>query len=110
MQRLSTDRRRLRFDVFEVDWYSRELRREGIRVRLADQAFEILVALLEQPGELVSREQLRDRLWSAETFVDFEHGLNASVRRLREALSDSAAGARFIETLPRRGYRFIGAV
>jgi TolB-like protein/DNA-binding winged helix-turn-helix (wHTH) protein/tetratricopeptide (TPR) repeat protein len=96
--------------VFELDLRSGELRKGPTRLKVPDQSIEILRALLEQPGELVTREQLRDRLWPADTFVDFEHGLNAAVRRLREALGDSADTPRFIETLPRRGYRFVGAI
>lgn len=102
--------RYVRFGVFELDLRSGELRKGPTRLKVPDQSIEILRALLEQPGELVTREQLRDRLWPADTFVDFEHGLNAAVRRLREALGDSADTPRFIETLPRRGYRFVGAI
>jgi Tol biopolymer transport system component/DNA-binding winged helix-turn-helix (wHTH) protein len=99
-----------RFGGFELDEHARELRRNGRRVRVPNQSIEILIALLAQPGELVTRETLRERLWPADTFVDFEHGLNASVRRLRDALGESAATPRFVETLPRRGYRFIGTL
>jgi DNA-binding winged helix-turn-helix (wHTH) protein len=100
----------LRFGVFEVDLRSGELRRQGLRLRLPDQSFQVLTLLLEHPGELVSREELREKLWPADTFVDFDHGLNAAVNRLREALGDSADSPRFVETLPRRGYRFIGPI
>jgi len=99
-----------RFGEFEVDLRSRELRRESVSVRLPDQSFEVLVMLLERPGELVAREEIQKRLWSADTFVDFDHGLNNAVNRLRDALGDSAEAPRFVETLPRRGYRFIGMV
>jgi TolB-like protein/DNA-binding winged helix-turn-helix (wHTH) protein/Tfp pilus assembly protein PilF len=100
----------VRFGAFDLDLRTGELHKGGTRVHLPDQPFQVLKALLDRPGELVSREELRQRLWSAETFVDFEHGLNAAVRRLRDALGDSAEVPRFIETLPRRGYRFIAPV
>ncbi len=99
-----------RFGTFEVDLRARELRKDGIRIRLQDQPFEILVAMLERPGEIVTREELRQRLWPAGTFVDFEHSLNAAVKRLRGALGDDADNPRFVETLHRRGYRFIAAL
>jgi TolB-like protein/Tfp pilus assembly protein PilF len=99
-----------RFGRFEFDLRARELRKDGIRVRLQDQPFEALAMLLERPGEVLTREELRTRLWSDGTFVDFEHGLNAAVKRLRAALGDNAERPRFIETLHRRGYRFIGPV
>lgn len=99
-----------RFATFEARLPSNELFRQGRRVALADKPFVLLIALLETPGELVTRESLQERLWSAETFVDFDNNLNATVRKLREALDDSASSPRFIETLPRRGYRFIGPV
>ncbi|HWY67775.1 MAG TPA: winged helix-turn-helix domain-containing protein [Terriglobales bacterium] len=98
------------FGAFEVDLRTEELRKHGLKLRLPRQSFQVLVLLLQHPGELVSREELREKLWSAETFVDFDHGLNASVNRLREALGDSAEQPQFIETLPRRGYRFIGSI
>ena len=100
----------LRFGVFELDPRSGELHRNGVKLRLADQPRQILQLLLERPGELVTREQLRERLWVEGTFVDFETGLNSAVRKLREALDDSAANPRFIERVPRRGYRFIAPV
>jgi len=100
----------VRFGAFELDLRTGELRKSGVRINLPDQPFHVLKTLLDHPGELVTREELRQRLWSAETFVDFEHGLNAAVRRLRDALGDSADVPRFIETLPRRGYRFIAPV
>ncbi len=98
----------MRFGAFEVDARTGELLKDGLRVRLPDQSFQVLLLLLEKPGELVSREALRNELWPEDTFVDFDHGLNAAVNRLREALGDSADHPKFIETLPRRGYRFIG--
>ena len=100
----------VRFGAFQLDLRTGELRKGGARINLPDQPFQVLKTLLDRPGELVTREELRQRLWSAETFVDFEHGLNAAVRRLRDALGDSAEVPRFIETLPRRGYRFIAPV
>ena len=99
-----------RFATFEVDLRARELRKGGIRIRLQDQPFEILTLMLDRPGEVVSREELRQRLWPAGTFVDFEHSLNAAIKRLRAALGDDADNPRFVETLHRRGYRFIAAV
>src|SRR5437899_1677534 len=100
----------IRFGTFEADRRSGELRKQGRRVKLQDQPFRILLMLLERPGDVVTREQLRLRLWPEDTFVDFDHGLNNAINRLREALSDSADAPRFIETLPRRGYRFIADV
>ena len=99
-----------RFGTFEVDLRARELRKGGIRIRLQDQPFEILAMLIERPGEVVTRDELRERLWPAGTFVDFEHSLNAAIKRLRGALGDDADNPRFVETLHRRGYRFIAAV
>jgi cholera toxin transcriptional activator len=96
------------FGVFEANLYSGELRKHGIRIRLQEQPFQILALLLERPGELVTREELRQRLWPSDTFVDFDHGLNTAVNKLREALGDSAATPRYVETLARRGYRYIG--
>jgi TolB-like protein/DNA-binding winged helix-turn-helix (wHTH) protein/Flp pilus assembly protein TadD len=101
---------RLRFGVFEVDLRAGELRKNGARVRLQEQPFQVLAMLLEQPGETVTRDELRNRLWSAETFVDFDHGVNKAVNRIRDALGDSATSPRFVETVSRRGYRFIADV
>ena len=98
----------VQFSVFEVDLRSGELRKAGVKIKLHDQPFQILCMLLERPGELVSRDEIRKKLWPGDTFIDFDHGLNNAVNRLREALGDSAGSPRFIETLPRRGYRFIG--
>jgi len=100
----------VRFGAFELDPRTGELRKAGVRINLPEQPFQVLKALLDHHGDLVTREDLRQRLWPAETFVDFEHGLNAAVRRLRDALGDSADAPRFVETLPRRGYRFIAPV
>jgi DNA-binding winged helix-turn-helix (wHTH) protein len=98
------------FEEFEVDFRSGELRRHGERIKLQEQPFQILQILLERPGELVTREQLRKKVWPADTFVDFDHGLYSAMARQREALSDSAEEPRFIETRARRGYRFIGSI
>ena len=100
----------IRFGPFEADLQSQEIKKHGIRLRLSPQSFQILQVLLERPGELVSREQLRQILWPSDTFVDFEHGLNAAMNRLRECLGDDADKPHYVETLPRRGYRFIAAV
>src|SRR5712692_5330672 len=97
----------LRFGVFEVDARSGELRRQGARIKLQEQPFHVLTVLLQRPGEVVTREELRNENWPADTFVDFDNSLNTVVNKLREALGDSADNPRFIETLPRRGYRFI---
>jgi Tol biopolymer transport system component/DNA-binding winged helix-turn-helix (wHTH) protein len=98
------------FGSFEADLRTGELQRNGSKVRLQEQPFQLLTVLLEKPGEIVTREELRHRLWPADTFVDFDHGLNAAVKRLRDALGDSAENPRFVETLPRRGYRFVAPV
>ncbi len=100
----------VRFGPFDLDVRAAELRNGATRLKVPLQSIQVLKALLEQPGELVTRDELRERLWPSNTFVDFEHGLNAAVRRLRHVLGDSAGAPRSIETLPRRGYRFIGAV
>lgn len=100
----------IRFSVFEVDRNSGELFKQGRKVKLQGQPFELLVALLERPGEVVTREELRQKVWSSATIGDFDHGLNRAVNRIREALGDSAETPQFIETLPRRGYRFIGSI
>ena len=102
--------RTVRFGTFEADLGTRELRKGGMRIKLQGQPFEVLAMLLERPGEVVPREELRQRLWSTDTFVDFDAGVNTAINRLREALGDSAENARFIETVPRRGYRFIAHV
>ena len=109
MAELST-LRRYRFGTFEADAVTGELRRRGIRVRLNAQPFQLLVMLLERPGELVTREEIAGALWPDGTFVDFEHGVNSAMNRIRDALGDSAANPRFVETLARRGYRFIAPV
>lgn len=101
---------RFRFGVFEVDLRSGELRKQGIKIKLHDQPFQVLAVLLEHRGEVVTREQLQQKLWPADTFVDFDRGLNSAVKKLRDALGDSADAPRYLETLPRRGYRLIAAV
>ena len=93
-----------------MDLRAGELRKHGVRIRLQTQPFQILGMLLERPGEVVTREELRQALWAGDTFVDFDHGLNNAINRLRETLGDSAESPRFVETLPRRGYRFIAPV
>ena len=100
----------LHFGVFEVDLKVCELRKHGLRLKLPEQPFQVLVVLLEKPGEIVTREELRNRLWPGDTFVDFDHGLNNAVMRLREVLGDSSENPRFVETIPRRGYRFVAPV
>src|SRR5499427_10459874 len=100
----------VQFGPFLVDLYTHEIRKDGARIRLIGQPFDILSVLLSKPGELVTREELHERLWPGDTFVDFDHGLNAAVNKLREALSDSVDTPRYVETLPRRGYRFIATV
>src|SRR5512143_2246951 len=102
--------RRVRFGDFEVDLRTAELVKGGRSVRIQEKPFQVLALLLERRGELVTREELRQALWAADTFVDFDVGLNTAIRKLREALGDSADDPRFIETLPRRGYRFTAVV
>ena len=102
--------RRYRFGVFEADATTGELRRQGIRVKLNSQPFQVLMMLLERPGEVLTREEISSALWSSDTFVDYEHGVNSAVNRIREALGDSAGNPRFVETLARRGYRFVAPV
>jgi DNA-binding winged helix-turn-helix (wHTH) protein len=99
--------RTLQFGVFELDLRAGELHRNGSRVKLQEQPLQILTMLLEHPGEVVTREELQKKLWPADTFVDFDHSLNAAIRRLRDALGDSAENPRFVETVARRGYRFL---
>jgi len=99
-----------RFATYEADAATGELRKSGVRLRLPEQPFRVLIMMLERPGELVTREEIRQKLWPADTFVDFDHGLNTVINRLRETLGDSASNPRFIETLARRGYRFLAPV
>jgi DNA-binding winged helix-turn-helix (wHTH) protein/Tol biopolymer transport system component len=107
---MSGNGRPIQFGVFEVDVHTGELRKQGLRIKLRDQPFQILMLLLAHPGEIVSRDELQKQLWRAGTFVDFDRGLNKAVNHLRDALGDSAESPRFIETLPKRGYRFIATV
>ncbi|HYH01080.1 MAG TPA: winged helix-turn-helix domain-containing protein [Terriglobales bacterium] len=103
-------RHKYAFGVYEANPASGELRKNGMKVKIQEQPFQILLMLLEHPGEVITREQLRARLWPADTFVDFDHGLNTAINKLREAVGDSASNPRFVETLARRGYRFIAPV
>src|SRR6202011_2115285 len=96
----------VRFDPFEISADSGELRKNGARIKISGQAIQVLLILLENPGRVVSREELQQRLWPGASFGDFDHGLNAAVNRLREVLGDSSTEPKFIETVPRRGYRF----
>jgi DNA-binding winged helix-turn-helix (wHTH) protein len=100
----------IRFSTFELNLHTGELHQQGQKVKLQEQPLRVLAALLERPGELVTREELRSKLWPADTFVDFDHSLNAAIKRLRDALGESADAPVFIETLARRGYRFIAPV
>src|SRR5579872_1654514 len=100
----------VRFGIFEIDTAVGELRRQGNRVKLQAQPFQVLVMLLQTPGVVVSREEIRARLWGEDTFVDFDHSLNTAVNKIREALGDSATNPRYVETVAKRGYRFIGAI
>jgi len=109
MQRTSDASSRLRFGVFEVDLRAGELTKRGLRIRLQEQPFQILAILLEKPGELITREELREKIWG-QTVVDFDHGLNKAINKIREALGDSAENPRFVETVARRGYRFLADV
>jgi cholera toxin transcriptional activator len=102
--------RRYRFGIFEADSTTGELRRKGVRIKLHSQPFQVLFMLLERPGEMVTREEINRELWPDGTVVDYEHGVNSAVNRLREALGDEASSPRFVETLPRRGYRFLAPV
>jgi len=110
MQEDNRTARWLRFGVFELDLRAGELRKHGLRVRLQEQPFQVLAMLVEHPGEVVAREELKKKLWPADTFVDFDHGLNKAINKLREALGDSAETPRFVETVARRGYRFLAEV
>lgn len=102
--------RRYRFGVFEADSAHGELRRQGVRIKLSTQPFQVLLLLLERPGQVLTREEITRELWPEGTFVDAEHGVNAAINRIREALGDKATGSRFVETLARRGYRFVAPV
>ena len=102
--------RNIRFGVFELDLVAGELRKNGARVRLQEQPLQILTALLAHPGEVITRDDLRQKLWPGDTFVDFDHSLNTAVNKIREALGDSASKPQYVETVARRGYRFIGTI
>src|SRR5579864_4752366 len=103
-----TNQNVVRFGLFELDLRAGELRKSGIKIKLQEQPFQILTMLLERPGEIIAREELQKRLWPQDTFVDFDLSLNSAVKKLRHALGDDSENPRFIETLYRRGYRFIG--
>src|SRR5579864_9027272 len=105
-----TNQNVVRFGLFELDLRTGELRKSGIRIKLQEQPFQILAMLLDRPGEIVTREELQNRLWPQDTFVDFDLSLNSAVKKLRQALNDDSENPRFVETLYRRGYRFIGPV
>src|SRR3954469_378067 len=100
----------IRFGAFELDRTSGELRKHGIRIRLQEQPLRVLLMLLERRGDVISREELRERLWPSGTYVDFDHSLNAAVGKLRQSLGDSAERPRYVETVARKGYRFIASV
>jgi DNA-binding winged helix-turn-helix (wHTH) protein len=106
----SSKGRILRFGIFEADLVAGELRKNGLRVRLQGQPFQLLALLIERPEDIVTREELRNKLWAADTFVDFDHSLNTAIKKIREALGDSAVNPRYIETIARRGYRFLASV
>src|SRR6201987_3241721 len=110
MQEPAHLRRAVKFGVFEADLAARELRKNGTKIRLQDQPFQVLALLLENAGQVETREDLRQKLWPADTFVDFDNGLNTCINKIREALGDSSENPRLVETLPRRGYRFVGAI
>src|SRR6476646_7990450 len=99
-----------KFGEFEADLRAAELRRRGLRLKMQMQPFQVLIALLERPHDVVTREELRQRLWPEDTFVDFDHGLNTAVAKLRETLGDSAASPKYVETIAKRGYRFLAEV
>jgi Tol biopolymer transport system component/DNA-binding winged helix-turn-helix (wHTH) protein len=110
MEQPKSSRGCLRFGVFEADPIARELRKNGVKIKLQDQPFQVLAILLERAGEVIPREELRQKVWTADTFVDFDNGLNTAINKIREVLGDSAENPRFVQTLPRRGYRFIAPV
>ena len=110
LKKIMGDVSRYRFSVFEADVKAAELRRNGTRVKLQMQPFQVLLALLERPGDVVTRDELRQRLWPEDTFVDFDHGLNTAMVKLRDVLGDSASSPRYIETIAKRGYRFLEEV
>lgn len=107
---LSSTPKIVRFGVFEADLRLEELRKRGAKTKIQELPFRVLAMLLERPGEIVTRQELQKRIWPSDTFVDFEDGLNTAIKKLREALGDDADNPRFVETVPRRGYRFIAPV
>src|SRR2546425_10284634 len=110
MEEVRPSRGIIRFGAFELDFRASELRKQGTKIKLQEQPFQILQVLLQRPGETVTREELQQKIWPSDTFVDFDHGLYNAIKRLREALGDSADTPRFVETLSRRGYRFVGKI
>src|SRR5499427_1046730 len=110
MEGLRSSHALVRFGAFELDPQAGELRKDGTLVRLQEQPLQVLQILLEQPGRVVTREELQQRIWPSDTFVDFDHGINNAIKRLREALGDTAETPHYIETLPRRGYRFMASI
>ena len=108
--RVIPPQRHIRFGPFEVDSRAGEMRKHGIKIRIGQQSFQILLMILKRPGEVVLREEIRQKLWPLDTVVEFDHSINAAIQKLRDALGESADNPRYIETLPRRGYRFIGTV
>src|ERR1700719_3158670 len=110
MQKAENPYSRLRFGVFEMDLGTGELRKHGVQIRLQKQPFQVLAILLEHAGEVVTREELQKNLWPTDTFVDFDHRLNKAINKIRDALGDSAESPRFLETVSRRGYRFLAEV
>src|SRR5207253_11274034 len=110
MRAVESPFRTRRFGVFEVDLRAAELRKRGVRIKLQEQPFQILSLLLEHPGEIVTREELRQKLWPAHTFVDFDRSLNKAMTKLRSTLGDSAESPRYVDTIPRHGYRFLAPV
>ena len=110
MEEFPASLRAIRFGVFQVDLQQQQLLKKGIRLKLQSQPFSILLTLLSQPGKVVTKEELRRKLWPDDVFIDFDHSLGTAINKLREVLDDSADNPRFVETLPRRGYRFIAPV
>src|SRR6266446_7915448 len=110
MAALQNHSRIARFGVFELDFRAGELRKNGAKLRLQEQPFQVLALLLKRAGDVVTREELRQKLWPSDTFVDFDHSLNTAINKVREVLGDSASNPRYVETLARRGYRFLAAV
>src|SRR5437870_3277802 len=110
MEHLRSVRASVRFGAFELDQDAGELRKQGTRMKLQEQPLQMLQVLLQRPGEVVTRGELQQKIWPSDTFVDFDHGINNAIKRLREALGDTAETPKYVETLPRRGYRFIGKI